>query len=191
MVVCKQYRFGFDIWTLVLFMAVMTPTIIWAFVSAPNDILRTESATPAVDTIASILQFMAVASLCAVINKEAGKVRLSPLVILPALCVLIYYAGWVVYYCGISAPRVILMMTVPPCLALILYAADRKNLPAAILASGFAICHLIFAFAKVLILNGDLQVYVRDFGKMPDDRTPSLAISLYKEYRGQRASGPN
>jgi hypothetical protein len=40
---------------------------------------------------------------------------------------------------------VILLLTIPPCLALILYAADRKNLPAAILASGFAICHLIFA----------------------------------------------
>ena len=64
-----------------------------------------------------------------------------------------------------------------------------------------------------IIENEDLQVYVRDFGRKPDDRclvaevdgkivgavwtrimedyghiddqTPSLAISLYKEYRGQ------
>ena len=66
---------------------------------------------------------------------------------------------------------------------------------------------------RSIIENEDLQVYVRDFGKKADDRclvaevngkivgavwtrvmddyghiddqTPSLAISLYKEYRGQ------
>ena len=66
---------------------------------------------------------------------------------------------------------------------------------------------------RSIILNEDLHVYVRDFGKEPDDRclvaeidgkivgavwsrvmndyghvddkTPSLAISLYKEYRSQ------
>ena len=66
---------------------------------------------------------------------------------------------------------------------------------------------------RSIIENEDLQVYVRDFGKRPDDRclvaegdrkivgavwtrimddyghiddkTPSLAISLYKEYRGR------
>ena len=66
---------------------------------------------------------------------------------------------------------------------------------------------------RSIIENEDLQVYVRDFGKLPDDRclvaevdgkvvgavwtrimndyghidnqTPSLAISLYKDYRGR------
>ena len=66
---------------------------------------------------------------------------------------------------------------------------------------------------EFIIENEDLQVYVRDFGQKPDDRclvaemngrivgavwtrimddyghidnqTPSLAIALYKEYRGQ------
>ena len=66
---------------------------------------------------------------------------------------------------------------------------------------------------RSIIENADLQVYVRDFGHRPDDRclvaevdgkivgavwtrimddyghidnhTPSLAISLYKEYRGR------
>ena len=65
---------------------------------------------------------------------------------------------------------------------------------------------------RSIIQNEDLQIYVRDFGKLPDDRclvaevdgkivgavwarimddyghiddqTPSLAISLYNEYRG-------
>ena len=66
---------------------------------------------------------------------------------------------------------------------------------------------------RFIIENEDLQVYIRDFGKLPDDRclvaevdgkivgavwtrimddyghvvdqTPSLAISLHKEFRGQ------
>ena len=38
---CKHYRLGFDIWALILFLAVMIPTIIWAFVPAQDDILRT------------------------------------------------------------------------------------------------------------------------------------------------------
>lgn len=153
MIICKHYRFGFDIWALVLFMAVMIPTIIWAFVPAPNDFLRIESVTPAVDTIASVLQFMAIVFLCVVNNKEAEKVRLSHLVSLSGLCILIYYAGWVLYYCGIIAPWVILLLTIPPCLALILYAADRKNLPASILAIGFAICHMVFAIVNFICNN--------------------------------------
>ena len=52
--ICKHYRFGFDIWALFLFLSIMIPTIVWAFIPAPIDILRTESATPVVDTIASV-----------------------------------------------------------------------------------------------------------------------------------------
>ena len=150
MIIFKHYRIGFDVWALILFLAVMIPTIIWAFVPAPNDILWTESATPVVDTIAFVLLFLAIACLCVLINKDAGKVRLSPLVILSGICVLVYYAGWVLYYCGIVAPWVILLMTLPPCLALILFAADRLNLPALILADGFTVCHLIFAIVNFI-----------------------------------------
>lgn len=144
----KNYLIGFDVWALIVFLAVMIPTIIWALIPAPNDILRTESVTPIIDTVASILQFMALACLCVVINKDADKVRLSPLIILSTFCILMYYAGWGVYYSGICAPWVVLLMTIPPCLALILYASDRKNLPAIILTSGFTVCHLFFAIAN-------------------------------------------
>lgn len=150
MIIGKHYRFGFDIWALVLFVAVMIPTVIWTFVPAPNDILRTGSVTPTVDSVASVLQSIAIACLCIVINNDAGKVRFSPLVIISALFVLIYYAGWAVYYSGINTPWVILLLTVPPCLALILYATDRKNVPALILAIGFAICHLVFAIINFI-----------------------------------------
>ena len=37
------------------------------------------------------------------------------------------------------------LLTVSPCLAFIFFAADRKNLPAILFATVFAVCHLVFA----------------------------------------------
>ena len=36
----RQYKFGFEINGLVLFLVIMVPNFIWFFVPAPNDILR-------------------------------------------------------------------------------------------------------------------------------------------------------
>ena len=60
----KKYRFGFDVWALVLFFIIMMPNFIWFAVPAPNDILRGESITKTVDEIASICQVLMVMSLC-------------------------------------------------------------------------------------------------------------------------------
>ena len=146
----NQYRFGFDVWGLILFLLVMLPNFIWFAVPAPNDVLRTESATPVVDVIASVCQVLTVACLCFVINKERGKLRFSPLVIATMVCVAIYYVGWFLYYSGIVSEWIILLLTIPPCLAFILFAADRKNLPAVLFATGFAVCHLIFAIVNFI-----------------------------------------
>ena len=146
-----KYRWGFDVWGLGLFLLMMVPTIVWSMVPAPDDVLRTESVTPVVDAIASALQFLAIACLCLLINKTRDKLRPSTLIILTVVCMVLYYAGWVLYYCGCTGAWVILLLTIPPCLALILFAADRKNLPAAVLAAGFFVCHLIFALVNFIL----------------------------------------
>ena len=146
-----KYRFGFDLTGLILFLLVMVPTFIWMAVPAPNDVLRTESVTPVVDMIASVCQVLTVACLCFVIHKERSKLRFSPLVIAAVVCILIYYIGWVLYYSGTVTAMVILMLTIPPCLAFILFAIDRKNLPAVLFALGFAICHLVFAIVNFIV----------------------------------------
>ena len=146
-----RYRFGFDVWGLLLFLLVMLPNFIWFAVPAPNDILRTESVTPVVDVIASICQVLTVACLCFLINEERGKLRFSPLVITAVICVAVYYLGWTLYYSGIANSWVILLLTLPPCLAFILFAIDRKNLPAVIFASVFAVCHLDFAIINFIL----------------------------------------
>ena len=60
---------NFNIYGLLLFVTIMLPNIIWFHVSAKNDILRTESVTPIMDTVASIFQVMMVICLCFV-NKN-------------------------------------------------------------------------------------------------------------------------
>jgi hypothetical protein len=146
----KTYKLGFDISGLILFLMVMAPTFIWLAVPAPNDVLRTESATPIVDAIGSVCQILFITCLCVVINKERSRLRLSPLVVASIVCVVMYYIGWVLYYRGITNAWVILTLTIPPCLAFILFAIDRKNLSAALFATGFAVCHLIFANVNYL-----------------------------------------
>ncbi|MBP5497083.1 MAG: hypothetical protein J6X98_07935 [Bacteroidales bacterium] len=147
----KHYRFGFDLSGLILFLLVMLPNFIWFAVPAPNDVLRTESVTPVVDVIASICQVLTVVCLCFLINEERGKLRFSPLVIAAVVCVAVYYLGWVLYYSGIANAWVILLLTLPPCLAFILFAVDRKNLPAVLFASVFAVGHLVFGVVNFVI----------------------------------------
>ena len=151
MTMLNKYRFGFDVWGLILFLLVMAPNFIWFAVPAPNDVLRTESITPLVDMIASVCQILTVAWLCFVINQERSKLRFSPLVIAAAVCIMIYYIGWALYYSRTVSVLIILMLTIPPCLAFILFAIDRKNLPAVLFATGFAVCHLIFAIVNFIV----------------------------------------
>ncbi len=47
----KEYRFGFEVWGLVLFIGIMLPNFVWFAVPAPNDILRGESVTEIADII--------------------------------------------------------------------------------------------------------------------------------------------
>ena len=147
----SRYRFGFDLWGLLLFLLVMLPNFIWFAVPAPNDVLRADSVTPVVDVIASVCQVLTVACLCFLINEARGKLRFSPLVIAAVVCVAVYYLGWALYYSGIASTWIILLLTLPPCLAFILFAADRKNLPAVLFATVFAVCHLGFGVVNFVI----------------------------------------
>ncbi len=146
-----KYRFGFDVAGLILFLLVMAPTFIWLAVPAPNDVLRTESITPIVDIIGSVCQTLFIACLCMMINKGRSMLRFSPLVLASIVCVVMYYMGWILYYTGFTNPWIILLLTLPPCLAFIFFAADRKNLPALLFATGFAVCHLIFAVVNFIV----------------------------------------
>lgn len=150
-ILLKKYRFGFDISGLIIFLIVMLPNFIWFAVPAPNDILRNESVTAIVDIIGSICQVLFVGLICVIINKERNKLRFSPLIILAVICIILYFAGWILYYNGITNPLVIITMTLPPCLAFIFFALDRKNKIAVVPTVCFTICHLIYGLVNFIL----------------------------------------
>lgn len=140
----KKYKIGFDIWGLMIFLIIMIPNFIWFAVPAPNDILRADSATEIVDTIASVCQVLMVIALCLLINKERKKISITKLITASICFCLLYFTSWVVYYSGITNSMVILGLTIPPCLSFLFFAIDRKNIFAVIFISIFTICHLIY-----------------------------------------------
>lgn len=147
----KKYRFGFDIWGAVIFLTVMIPNFIWFAVPAPNDILRKTSVTEVADIIGSVLQAVFVGSICFLINKERNALRLSPMIKAAAVCIVLYFAGWILYYNGLAGAGVIISLTLLPCLAFIFFALDRKNMIAVFSAAGFTVCHLIYGIVNYIL----------------------------------------
>ena len=147
----KKYRIGFDIWGALLFLVIMLPNFIWFAVPAPNDILRTDSITKALDTIASVCQVLMAVFLCIFINKEREKTKFSRFIIAVMISCFLYYVSWGLYYGGITNSFVILGLTVPPCLAFFFFALDRKNMIAVIPIFVFTVCHLIYGIANYIM----------------------------------------
>lgn len=147
----KNYRLGFDPWGLGLFLIIMIPNFIWFAVPAPKDVLRAESATAALDTLASLCQVLMVAALCVLIHKDCGKLRLTPPILAAGICCAFYYASWAGYYAGVVSVVVLLGLTLFPCAAFVLFAIDRKNGIALVLSCIFMTCHLLYAVVNFMI----------------------------------------
>lgn len=147
----KKYRLHFDVCGLLLFLIIMAPNFIWFAVPAPNDVLRTDSVTETLDTVASVCQVLMLVVLCAVQNKKCEKIRVSPLIITVIACCLLYFISWAVYYTGIVNAAVILGLTVPPCLAFLVFAIDRKNHIAIVPVSIFTVCHIVYGTVNFIL----------------------------------------
>lgn len=147
----KKYKLSFEIWGLLLFLIVMIPNFIWFVIPAPNDILRANSITETIDIVASVCQVLMIVALCIFRNRESKKLCITPFMIISAGCCLLYFVSWIVYYGGIVNAIVILGLTIPPCLAFLFFAIDRKNGIALIPISVFTICHLIYGVVNFIV----------------------------------------
>ena len=127
--VIKGYKFGFETLGLVLFLGIMLPNFIWF----------------------TVFQAVMIAALCLLKRTDCPKLKLSPLIVGVIVCVLAYWAGWILYYNGIVGAVVVLMLTVPPCAAFLLFALDRRNYIAAVPACGFTACHLIYGVVNFIV----------------------------------------
>ena len=149
----KKYTMGFDSFGLCLFAVIMLPNLWWMAHPAPNDVLRVESATPVVDMIGSLCQVAMVFGLCFIRRVNAKPLRLSPPLVAALACVLVYLAAWGCYYAGLTNTLVILLLTLVPCAAFILYLADRQNGIGLIPDALFTLCHVIFAIVNFLMVS--------------------------------------
>ncbi len=147
----RRYKLAFDPWGLLLFVLIMLPNLVWFAVPAPRDILRGQSGTETLDAVASVCQVLLVAALCGVVNRERGPLRMTALLGSCAVCGLLYYLGWVLYYRGIVYPTVILLLTAPPCLCFFFYALDRKNFISIFPITAFTICHLLCSYINFVV----------------------------------------
>ena len=148
--VLKRYRWGFEPWALLLFALIMLPNILWAWLPAPQDVLRVESLTPVTDMIAGAAQAATIAALVLLRHERCPQTVRSGLCAASALCVLGYWLAWALYYQGMTAAPVILMMTLLPCAALLLFALNRRNQLALAAGSAFAVCHFVFAMINFI-----------------------------------------
>ena len=144
----KNYRIGFDLPGLLLFLMIMIPNVIWFVIPAANDVLRTESVTGTVDTIGSICQVLMVASLVIIINRDCAGVKVTGTIIGVSVCILLYYLFWLAYYLGKADIAVLFGLTVFPCVAFLLYSYERKNIIALFFAGAFSVCHLIYTICN-------------------------------------------
>ena len=150
-IMLKKYKMGFDVWGLIVFLIIMIPNFIWFAVPAPNDILRTESVTVVIDTIGSICQVLMIFALCVFINSERKKLSFTKTIIIMICFCVLYFASWVFYYCGITNAVIILGLTIPPCMAFLFFAIDRKNYISIFPISIFTICHFIYGVVNYII----------------------------------------
>ena len=146
-----KYKIGFDLWGLLLFLVIMLPNFIWMAIPAPKDILRVSSITPIIDTIGSIFQVIFILLMCILIRKDREKIKFSKTIIGMIIFVICYFIGWIFYYCGFTNSLIIVLLTIPPCLAFLLYTIDRKNVLALISVTIFTLCHIIYGFVNYII----------------------------------------
>lgn len=140
----KNYALRFDIWGLLLFFVIMIPNFFWFGVLAPHDVLRARSLTEMVDQVASLCQVLMIIALCIFKNRNARKIHIDLWIILMFCSCLLYFASWIVYYCGMVNEVVILGLIAFPCLAFLLFEIDRKNWIVLIPTLIFTVCHLVY-----------------------------------------------
>lgn len=148
----KTLRPGFEPGGLVLFLIIMLPNIIWFLIPAPFDILRNASVTPVWDGMASVFQILLVVSLCALKNIRAPKRSFhSPFLWASVLLCLGYFLSWLLYYFGVAASAVPLLLCLFPCASFLFYSWDRKNGAALLAGIAFTLCHTMSTLFNFII----------------------------------------
>ena len=88
---------------------------------------------------------------CVFINSERKKLSFTKTIIMMICCGVVYFVSWMFYYCGMTNAVIILGLTIPPCMAFLFFAIDRKNYISIVPISIFTICHFIYGVVNYII----------------------------------------
>ena len=148
----ERYKWGFDFWALILFAMLMLPNIIYWCIPGYSDL----GGDGLIDTFANILQVFGVGLLVFLVQKEKAEKKkkyfFDSLFMTVTLLILLYYAAWFIYFFGTLNTGVILFLAGCPCIALVLFAIERKNYIALVPLAIFSILHIISALQLAIAL---------------------------------------
>jgi CHASE2 domain-containing sensor protein len=148
----KKYQFGFCGWGLLLFFLIMVPNFIWFLVPAPHDILRQDSMTPLIDTIASICQVIMIAAITLLVRRDVQKVTMgSKWLWFCVAAILGYFICWGGYYLGYTNDFVLISLSILPCIAFLTFEVERKNWIAIIPTLAFTVLHTIYCLVNFVV----------------------------------------
>lgn len=136
----KQYSLGLDKWALVLFAIIILPNIIAGCVPAFSS--RFHENGP-LEIAAIVFQVFAIALLVFVVRRERESLSLSLPIVVALLALICDWIAWIFFFCNYLNVAVWLFLAVMPCIALICFEIERKNVFALPFTVIFSVLHIV------------------------------------------------
>jgi hypothetical protein len=150
----KNYRFGFSITGLIIYVLQLIPNIIWISFPPVNNVLaQNNSPYPILNIVERVCGISTVALLILIVNEESGRSKKANLYIgLAALFLVAYYISWVFYYKGVVSPwMLIAVMAGMPPLYFLFAGLWKKNYVVIIPCIIFGITHVTITYSTYLL----------------------------------------
>lgn len=137
----KQYKFGFDLLALVFCVAVLAPEIVYSFIPS----LKGLETYRAVDIFARVFQAAGCILLIFLVLQEPPEKKpfFDSLYLTASLSLMLGYAAWILFFCGVKNFAVLVFLKVCPCVTLLLVAFEKKNYFAAVPLGLYALLQII------------------------------------------------
>lgn len=139
----KNYRLGFEFCGFILSLAILLPSVIWYFIPAPNDVLRSADSIFALGMTAAVLRGLTMLTSSFLINLDSRELKFNIASFLIFSFGAIYYIGWFLYYAGFANAFTLTLLAVSPVIMLASLAVDRKNIFALVMSASFAVVHIV------------------------------------------------
>lgn len=143
--ILKNYKIGFSLTGLIAVLLPMIPNIFWAILPPVTTTLQAnDAAIPAIGLLGSSCQFLMIAMLIMMINKERKASQQKKWIGgIAVICLIGYFLSWAVYFTAAITPMLLVGMAVLPSVYFIAVGLYLENYPALIPTAIFAAIHIV------------------------------------------------